>query len=122
MLDHDKTNALEKHTCPNCGHEHTHKFQWDKGKFWVGKVKNKFIAWCYYMLLQSVLLFVVLFHPKIPSEIIIGIVHVIIIVSAIVTFIFMLAGAIDIAVGNAKISAELKASILKEIKENLGGG
>jgi len=99
MIPHDDQNALEEHECPQCKLRHTHKFQWDKGKFWVGKVKNKAIAWAYYMLLQTLIIFI----PFVPVQ-----VELVVIVSAVVTFIFMLAGAIDIAVANMKIIAELK--------------
>ena len=102
MIPHDSANALELHDCPACGFEHTHKFCWDAGKFWVGKVKNKFIAWIVYITIQSI----ALFTKIIPAQ------HVgtLIIVTAIVTFIFMLAGSIDAAVGNARIALEGKAT------------
>jgi len=110
---HDKNNALEEHICPNCYKNHTHKFQWDWGKFWKGKVSNKLIAWVVYMVLQ----FIALLTKTIPEA------HAgtFIWVTAIVTFIFMLAGAVDTAVENMKITAEFKAGLTKEIRKLLEG-
>ena len=75
---------------------------WSWPKFWIGKLSNKFIAWVTYMVLQ----FLALLSGQIPDE------HIgtLLWVSAIVTFIFMLAGAIDVAVTNAqiKLSGEAK--------------
>jgi len=112
MSDHDNAEALENHTCPDCGREHTHRFSWDWGKFWQGKVSNKLFAWIVYMTLQ----FIALLSGIIPE----AAVNTLLWVSAVVTFIFMLAGAIDTAVGNMKITAEFKAGVLKELKESLG--
>jgi len=104
----ENCNALEEHTCPECGCMHKHRFAWDWGKFVVGKMSNKFIAWTAYMVLQFVALFLKIIPDRYTGTLLW--------VTAIVTFIFMLAGAIDQAVANAKITAEFKASLLKELK------
>lgn len=84
---------------------------WSWTEFWKGKLNNKFIAWFVYMIIQVI----VIFTGKLPADQ----TSTIIIISAIVTVIFMLAGAIDKAVSNAQISAEFKASMLKESKGGL---
>ena len=91
--------------------------KWSWTKFWIGKLSNKFIAW----VVSTVLVFITLFHngwTNVNSE------TVILVVWGAVTFIYMLHGAIDIAVENMKISAELKAgaSIEKKITDGIGGG
>jgi len=111
---YDENFPMEEHTCPKCGCRHNHKFIWDWGKFWLGKVSNKLIAWVAYMVLQ----FITMLTGKIPE----ANVGTFIWVTAIVTFIFMLAGAIDTAVENAKITADFKAGIMKEIKKTIEGG
>ena len=108
MIPHDSVNALEVHACPKCGFEHTHKFCWQWGKFFVGKLSNKLLAFAVYMVLQ----FILLLGTFVPNDI----KWIIVIVSFAITAIFMTAGAIDQAVANAKITAEFKASIAKEIK------
>jgi len=100
MISYDDANALEKHVCPGCGFEHTHKFQWDKGKFWVGKAGNIFIAWAIYMLIQMIALFTPLVKETWTGHIII--------ISAAVTVIFMIPGAVAKAVREAKIEIALK--------------
>ena len=100
MISHDSANALETHICPNCGVEHTHKFQFDKGKFWVGKASNVFIAWAVYMIIQTF----ALFTPFIGDE---WTGHIIWI-SAGVTVIFMIPFAVGKAVSNAKIEIGIK--------------
>ena len=108
MTPYDSANALEAHECPKCGFEHTHKFCWQWGKFWVGKVSNKLLAFIVYMVLQ----FILLLGKFVPDNI----KWITVIVSFAITGIFMLAGAIDQAVANAKITAEFKASLAKEVK------
>jgi uncharacterized membrane protein SirB2 len=99
----DNAYALEKHVCPHCGKEHTHKATWDWNKFWIGKLGNKFLSWIVYMVIQ----FIALLSTKVPAQY----TGHIVIVSAIVTVIFMLAGALDIAVSKADIKANLSASV-----------
>jgi len=99
MIQHDNANALEKHTCPKCGFEHTHKFIWDKGKFWVGKAGNIFIAWAVYMIIQSIALFTPIVNEKWTGHILI--------ISAAVTLIFMIPGAVAKAVREAKIDIKV---------------
>jgi len=98
MLEVDGQDALVEHICPHCGMKHSHKFQWDWGKFIVGKMGNKFLAWATYMVLQ----FILLLTGKLTEG-----VTVLLIVSASVTGLFMLAGAIDLAVSQAEIKANL---------------
>ena len=112
-IDVDSANALEEHVCPHCGERHTHRFQWDWGKFFVGKISNKFIAWLVYMVFQ----FIAILSEKVPYEW----TGYILTVSTIVTGIFMLAGAIDIAVENAKITADFKAGLSKQINKTVQG-
>ena len=95
-------------------------FSWTK--FWIGKLSNKFIAW----VVATVLVYITLFrngwiNPE--SEM------AILIVWGSVTFIYMLHGAIDTAVSNAKINLEGKASVgrtttkttAKNIAKNIPG-
>ena len=89
---------------------------WSWPKFWIGKLSNKFIA----MIISTVLVFITLFHngwTNPISEV------VIIAVWGLIMFIYMLPGAMEMAVSNMKISAELKAgaSINKNIATNAGG-
>lgn len=73
---------------------------WSWTKFWIGKLSNKFIAWVVYMTLQ----FIALLTKVIPEQYIGSLITW----SGIVTLVFMLAGAIDIAVSNAAITLEAK--------------
>ena len=87
--------------------------QWSWTKFWIGKLSNKFIAF----VVSTTLIFIALFHngwTNPNSE------TVILIVWGAVTFIYMLHGAIDTAVANTKINAELKAGA--SISKNIPGG
>lgn len=81
------------------------EIKWSWTKFAIGKLSNKLIAWIVYMVLQ----FNILSNCIVPDDQ----KKWVIIASAIVTVIFMLAGAIDNAVSNMKINAELKAGISK---------
>jgi len=99
MITYDDANALEEHTCPSCGLKHTHKFIWDKGKFWVGKSGNIFIAWAVYMLFQTIALFTPLVKETWTGHIII--------ISAAVTIIFMIPGAVSKAVREIKTEIKL---------------
>jgi len=100
MVEHDNANAFEKHRCPKCGFEHTHKFKWDWGKFWQSKAQNVFIAWIVYMILQTIALFTPLVSNEYTGQILW--------ISAGVTLIFMMPLAIGKAIGNAKIEVALK--------------
>jgi len=102
-LIYDNANALEIHKCPSCGFKHTHKFQFDKGKFWVGKAGNIFIAWAYYMLNQSIALFTPLVNEKYTS--------LILWISAAVTVIFMIPGAVSKAVREIKTEIKIGGSL-----------
>ena len=95
MIKYDSACALEKHICPECGAEHTHKVEWRWSKFFIGKLKNTFIAFATYMVLQ----FITLLSGKVPTE---WFGHVII-VSASVTGVFMLYTAISAALSKAEI-------------------
>jgi len=112
MLPHDSNSALKEHTCPNCGFKHTHKFAWDWGKFFQGKADNKLLAF----IVTTVLVIVTLFINSVVTNIVNE--RVLLIIWGGSTAIYMLSGAIDIAISNMKISAELKAgaSINKEVK------
>jgi hypothetical protein len=77
------------------------KFCWHE--FWIRKTSNKFVAWVAYMVLQ----FIALMSNMIPDQ------HVgaLLWVSAIVTWVYMLEGAVDTMVQNAKMSLELRKGI-----------
>ena len=79
----------------------------NRPKFFKVKCSNKLLAWVAYMVLQ----YVGLLSRVIPNEW----VGVLLIVTAIVTIIFMLCGPIDNAVSGMKITAELRAGIQKNI-------
>jgi len=113
----DEANGNEEHVCPQCGALHTHKVSWSWPKFVIGKLSNKFIAWAVYMVFQ----FMILFMPAqiTPSFNPAEYARLIIIISAIVTIIFTLAGALDVAVSNMKMTAafEAKYGVTKDIKK-----
>ena len=77
---------------------------WNWTEFWKGKLSNKFIAFIVYM----VYMFLTSFIPNVSNNDVLW-------ASTIVTVIFMLAGSIDTAVSNAKITADFKAGIQKDI-------
>jgi len=103
----------------NCDYQKTcTKKKWSWSHFWIGRADNKFIAWFVYMILQ----FIVLLFSKLPDNI----KGLIIIVSAIVTIIFMFGVAIDKAIERTeiKVNANLEAKVssmlsrINELKEN----
>ena len=96
--------------------------KWSWTKFWIGKLSNKFIAFNVFTAIMFITLFVERVEVKEPANWILWITY------GVVTIIFMLAGAIDTAVANAKISMELKAaaemkadgaSLIKEVKNKV---
>ena len=90
--------------CTKCDDRQWEGWSWTK--FWIGKLSNKFMAFLVYM--------VYMFLTTFTSS---SINNLVLYTSTVVTVIFMLAGAIDQAVANAKITAEFKASITKDLKD-----
>lgn len=77
--------------------------KWSWPKFFIGKLGNKFFAW----VMSTVLVYNLLMsdHAVTSAEN----EKIVLIIWGVVTVIFMLAGALDVAVSNMKMTAELKA-------------
>lgn len=80
--------------------------KWSWSRFFVGKLGNKFIAW----IVTTVITFTLVHNATSLSD---KNAFVILIIWGIATIVFMLAGAIDVAVNNAKINADFKVGVGK---------
>jgi len=87
------------------------KFKWNWGKFIAHKCSNKFLAW-----ITSTAIIVWIIAGRKEVLVPFGSFEIgVMVVWGAVTVIFMLSGAIDTAVANAKITAELKAGVQKMV-------
>jgi hypothetical protein len=99
--------------CPNCGlcgncgrcnaDKHEDEVKWSWSKFFIGKLSNKFIAW----LVFTVIIFIAMFTQSSVMDVVVQ--RFVWIIYGAVTIIYMLSGAIDKAVGNMQIKANLSA-------------
>jgi len=94
--------------CPHCGGDIELKWSWTK--FIIGWINKKFVAWIVTTCMVGWIM-----SWSVVQEIT-SLDQIIAIVWGVVTVCFILGSAIDKAVENAKISAEFKAGINKEIK------
>jgi len=98
---HDPNDALVEHACPQCGCVHTHKFEWDWGKFFRGKADNKLLAY----LITTTLIVIILFTTKAVSSEFNE--RILLAIWGGATAIYMIPTAISKAVGNAKLEARI---------------